>query len=176
MDIKVIIPCHLDSVRLKEKVIIDINGLPMIEHVRRRVLLSKNVDEVFIATNDNFIKDLVEGFGGKVIVTKGEHNTGTSRAAEAITNIECSHVILVQGDEPLLIPEYLDLFIGELEIEHIDMFNAISKFKNIAYLDDTSIVKCLINKKKHIITCFRKNPLSNMEKLKSEMKYLRFKD
>ena len=41
MDIKVIIPCHLDSVRLKEKVIIDINGLPMIEHVRRRVLLSK---------------------------------------------------------------------------------------------------------------------------------------
>jgi len=169
MEIKVIIPCHLGSVRLKEKVIIDINGLPMIEHVRRRVLLSKNVDEVFIATNDNLIKDLVESFGGKVIVTKGDHNTGTSRAAEAITNIECSHVILVQGDEPLLIPEYLDLFISELrKSEDIAMFNAISRFKNIAYLDDTSIVKCLINKKKNIITCFRESPFSNMEKFKAE--------
>ena len=104
MDIKVVIPCHLDSLRLKQKVIIDIHGLPMIEHVRRRVLLSKNVEQVFIATNDNLIKDLVESFGGKVIVTKENHNTGTSRVCEAIKNINCSHVVLVQGDEPLLVP------------------------------------------------------------------------
>lgn len=168
MDIKVVIPCHLDSLRLKQKVIIDIHGLPMIEHVRRRVLLSKNVEQVFIATNDNSIKDLVESFGGKVIVTKENHNTGTSRVCEAIKNINCSHVVLVQGDEPLLVPEYLDLFINKLkDSQDLLMWNAISKFKKKSYLDDISIVKCYLDQKNHIISCFRKNPLNNIEKFKS---------
>ena len=67
MNLKVIIPAHLASLRLKEKILIDIHGLPMIEHVRRRVLLSKEVSEVIVATCDFEIKKIVEGFGGKVV-------------------------------------------------------------------------------------------------------------
>ena len=55
MKIKVVIPCHLDSLRLRRKILIDIHGLPMIEHVRRRVLLAKR-DKVIIATGDKEIK------------------------------------------------------------------------------------------------------------------------
>ena len=164
MNIKVIIPCHLASIRLKEKVLIDIHGLPMIEHVRRRVLLSKNVDEVFIATNDLSIKNLIEDFDGKVIQTKKNHQTGTSRVSEAISNIKCSHVILVQGDEPLLIPEYLDLFIDKIkESKNEIMWNAISNINNDESFDDTSIVKCILSKNENIISCFRKNPLTNKQ-------------
>ena len=68
MNLKVIIPAHLASLRLKEKILIDIHGLPMIEHVRRRVLLSKEVSEVIVATCDFEIKKIVEGFGGKVVI------------------------------------------------------------------------------------------------------------
>ena len=59
MNLKVIIPCHLDSVRLEQKVLININGLPMVEHVRRRALLSNKVDSVFIATGDKEIKNII---------------------------------------------------------------------------------------------------------------------
>ena len=61
MNIQVIIPAHLNSIRLKRKVLIDINGLPMIEHVRRRVLLSKSINKVHVATGD------IEKFGPLVI-------------------------------------------------------------------------------------------------------------
>ena len=102
MKIKVVIPCNLDSLRLRRKILIDIHGLPMIEHVRRRVLLAKRVDKVIIATCDKEIKNEIEKFGGNVIFTKKIHVNGTSRVNEAISKLDCTHVILIQGDEPLL--------------------------------------------------------------------------
>lgn len=163
MNLKVIIPCHLDSVRLEKKVLININGLPMVEHVRRRALLSNKVDSVFIATGDKEIKNIIENYGGKVIFTKNTHHNGTSRAAEAISKIDCTHVLLIQGDEPLLIPEYLDIFIKNIvkSKDHF-MWNAISKIDSNLAHDNLSIVKCLINKKDEIISCFRKSPISNL--------------
>ena len=163
MNLKVIIPCHLDSVRLEKKVLININGLPMVEHVRRRALLSNKVDSVFIATGDKEIKNIIENYGGKVIFTKNTHHNGTSRAAEAISNIDCTHVLLIQGDEPLLTAEYLDIFIKNiLKSKDYLMWNAISKIDSNLAHDNLSIVKCLINKKGEIISCFRKSPISNL--------------
>ncbi|OUU47561.1 MAG: hypothetical protein CBC28_07000 [Flavobacteriaceae bacterium TMED68] len=162
MLIKVIIPCHLDSLRLKRKVLINIEGLPMIEHVRRRVLLAEEIDEVLIATGDSEIKDIVESFGGKVIFTNNLHQNGTSRVFEAISKINCSHVLLVQGDEPLLIPSYLDFFIKSIkESKDEMMWNAISEINNPDDINDENKVKCILNIKNQIIFCFRKSPVSN---------------
>ena len=162
MKIKVIIPCHLDSKRLDQKVLIDINGLPMVEHVRRRVLLSKKTENVFIATGDQRIKDVVESFGGDVLFTKKKHENGTSRISEAISNTDCTHVILIQGDEPLIIPEYIDIFIDQmLNSESYNMWNAISKLNSNEVYNDLSKVKCLIDVHGQFITCFRKTPISS---------------
>ena len=79
----------------------------MIEHVRRRALMSEAIGKIYVATNDNEIADLVKSYGGDVIMTKNRHTNGTSRVAEAITNFDCSHVILLQGDEPLLLPQVM---------------------------------------------------------------------
>lgn len=164
MNIKVIIPCHLDSIRLEQKILINIQGLPMVEHVRRRVLLSKKVDNVFIATGDEKIKSVIEGYGGDVLFTKKIHQNGTSRAAEAMSQIDCTHVVLIQGDEPLLIPDYLDIFIQNILDSKEDlMWNAVSKINSKKAYNDTSIVKCLTNNKAEIISCFRKAPISNLE-------------
>ena len=65
-----IIPCHLDSIRLKRKVLLDLQGLPMLEHVRRRALKSKFLKDVFIATGDKEIISIMKNFGSKIIVTK----------------------------------------------------------------------------------------------------------
>ena len=110
MKIVAVIPAHLASVRFPRKILFDFHGLPMIEHVRRRALLSKSISDVYVATCDNEIADVIKSFGGKVIMTSNSHTNGTSRVAEAIADIECSHVMLLQGDEPLLLPRHLDEF------------------------------------------------------------------
>ena len=86
----------------------------MIEHVRRRALLSKKISDVYVATCDKKIADAVIAHGGKVILTDDHHLNGTSRVAEAVTEIDASHIILLQGDEPLLLPSYVDAVIDAI--------------------------------------------------------------
>tara|TARA_B100001175_G_scaffold315617_1_gene327573 strand:- start:16932 stop:17696 length:765 start_codon:yes stop_codon:yes gene_type:complete len=162
MEIKIVIPVHLASRRLERKALIDIEGLPMIEHVRRRAMLSKGISDVYIATGDKEIKNITEKYGGKVILTKQNHQNGTSRVAEAISNIDCSHVLLVQGDEPLLIPHYIDLFIEGIKKSNTDkMWNAITRFKEMNFVHEHSLVKCFLDINNHIISCFREVPVSS---------------
>ena len=89
----VVIPARLNSQRFPNKILLDLKGLPMLEHVRRRVLLAQNVEEVYIATCDQEIKQTLEVFGAKVIMTSDQHKNGTTRVAEAVKNIDCSEVI-----------------------------------------------------------------------------------
>ena len=110
----VVIPARLNSKRFPNKILFDLKGLPMIEHVRRRALLAKNVEEVYIATCDIEIRDVLEGYGAEVIMTSKNHKNGTTRVAEAVSNINCSNVILIQGDEPLLLPRHLDKMINTI--------------------------------------------------------------
>ena len=167
MNLKVIIPAHLASLRLKEKILIDIHGLPMIEHVRRRVLLSKEVSEVIVATCDFEIKKIVEGFGGKVVMTSNDHQNGTSRVAEAVSKIKCSHVLIVQGDEPLIHPEHINLMVKSmLNNDKIKIWNGITSINSIDDLNNRDLVKCFVNSKNQIGMCFRNNPgFSGLKKL-----------
>ena len=64
-----IIPSHLNSVRFPKKILYKIKGLPMIEHVRRRALISKQFDEVVVCTCDLKIKKVINNYNGKVIMT-----------------------------------------------------------------------------------------------------------
>ena len=97
-----VIPAHLASIRLSKKILLNIFGLPMIEHVRRRILLTNTNFKVYVATCDKKIEDIINSYGGNVINTSRNHTNGTSRVCEAINKIDCTHVILVQGDEPLI--------------------------------------------------------------------------
>ena len=124
----VVIPARLNSLRFPKKILFNIKGLPMLEHVRRRVLLSKKVDNVFIATCDNEIKNVMESFGANVIMTSAKHLNGTSRVAEAIENIDCKNVILIQGDEPLILPNDIEYFINNVKnSSNTNAWNATKK-------------------------------------------------
>ena len=97
-----IIPTRLNSKRYPKKALIKIKGLSMIEHVRRRVLLSNAFEDVYVATCDYKIKREIEKFHGKVIMTSDNNKTATDRVAEAARRIKCSHIVNVQGDEILV--------------------------------------------------------------------------
>ena len=108
MNLVGIIPAHLASVRFPRKILYKFKGIPMIEHVRRRALQSKLLSKVIVATCDKEIAEVIEQFGGEVILTSSKHKSGTSRIAEAASNIDCSHAMLIQGDEPLLLSKHID--------------------------------------------------------------------
>ena len=109
-----IIPARLESSRLPNKVLADILGLPMIVHVFKRCSLAKSLDAVYVATDNNKIRKVVEQYGGEVIMTSAEHQTGTDRIAEAAQDIDADIVVNVQGDEALVNPEYIDKAVDSL--------------------------------------------------------------
>ena len=157
--IAAIIPAHLDSVRFKRKVLYNIFGFPMIEHVRRRATLSKKIDYVAVATGDQEIADVVKNYGGNVVMTSKQHLNGSSRVAEASENLDASHVILLQGDEPLLLPDYIDQMIDAIVKEpENDSWNGTGPIEKKEQLDLNSHVKCAINDQHKIMYCFRRSP------------------
>jgi len=172
MKIVGIIPAHLASVRFPKKILFNIHGLPMIEHVRRRALLSKELDDVIVTTCDEEIANAVESYGGKVIMTNNNHKNGTSRVAEAVQNYDCSHVLLLQGDEPLLLPHHVDSMIKRIkENPEIDAWNATANINAEVELDLHSFVKCATTKTNKIMHCFRKSPYYS--DLKTQQKFVR---
>ena len=101
------VPSRLESTRLPRKALADICGLPMVIHVLRRVQMSPIVDEVYIATDSEEIKSLVESYGGRAIMTGTHHTTGIERIAEASAGMDYDVICLINGDEPALNPDHI---------------------------------------------------------------------
>lgn len=102
MNFIVIIPARYGSTRFPGKPLVDIAGKPMIAHVVERAMQA-NAENVFVATDDDRIADCVKGFGGQVVMTRTDHQSGTERLAEVVENLKCDDetiVVNVQGDEP----------------------------------------------------------------------------
>jgi len=107
MNVAAVIPARMASTRYPGKPLADIHGMTTVEHVYRRTVMSESVDETYVATPDDEIREDVERFGGKYIMT-GEHTRATDRVAEAAEHLEADVVIVMQGDEPLVYPEMID--------------------------------------------------------------------
>ena len=141
-----IIPARMAATRFPGKPLAKIFGLPMIEHVRRRVCLCKTLTEVFVATCDDEIKETVEFFGGKVIMTSKSHERCTDRIEEAVRNLEADIVVNVQGDEPLVTPDMIEKLVEPLG--HSDDIQAVCLIYPIVELsdiEDINTVKAVIN-------------------------------
>ena len=109
-----VIPARWASTRFPGKPLALIHGKPMIQWVAEQVEKARLVSEVVVATDDMRIFNAVNKFGGRAIMTSAEHSTGTDRVAEVAEIIECGIVVNVQGDEPLIPPENIDLVIRPL--------------------------------------------------------------
>ena len=168
-----IIPCHLASVRFPNKILLDLYGLPMVEHVRRRALLSKRLNKVYIACSDPKIINKLREFKANIVKTKKKHLNGTSRVGEAIQNINCTHLILLQGDEPLLLPNYLNKLYDKIEkYPEIDAWNLTAPITSNKQFKDESIVKCSINYNNEIKSLYRKSDKNNIKKNTNHRKIL----
>ena len=144
-----ILPARLESSRLPRKALKDICGLPMIVHVFKRCLLSKKLDEVYVATDSFEIKEVVEKYGGKVIMTSSKHETGTDRIAEAALKLDAEIIVNIQGDEALVDPKYIDRVTNEL-IENPDI-NVGILVNSFSKKDSPSDIKVVLNKNNDVM-------------------------
>jgi 3-deoxy-manno-octulosonate cytidylyltransferase (CMP-KDO synthetase) len=110
-----VIPARYASSRFPGKPLVMIGGKSMIQRVYDQSMKSRNLDKVVIATDDTRIKEHVLGFGGEVFITSTSHTSGTERIGEVIQQMEQSGiddydvVVNIQGDEPRLNPEQIDI-------------------------------------------------------------------
>lgn len=151
-----IIPARMASSRLPGKPLLEVRGLPMVEHVRRRALLCRRFSEIVVATCDREIAQVVEQHGGRALMTSPEHPAATDRVAEAMQHVDCTHVVNLQGDELLVLPSDLETFVRAMEHQpHIPAWNALARIEEAAELSDHAVVKCAVSDSGRLLFCSR---------------------
>ena len=112
-----IIPARWNSTRFPGKALHVIAGKPLLRHVWERSEQAKTLEKVIIATDDMRIAEAAFGWGAEVSVTSAKHRSGTDRVAEVASKAPAfTHVLNIQGDEPLTDPELLDQLVREYRV------------------------------------------------------------
>jgi 3-deoxy-manno-octulosonate cytidylyltransferase (CMP-KDO synthetase) len=143
-----VIPARYGSSRFPGKILAELDGRPMIEHVYRRAAAARGVDAVVTATDDPRIADAVRRFGGIVRMTSASHKTGTDRTAEVARALSCDIVVSVQGDEPLIEPDVIASVVQPLLNDRsIDMATPCTRIADAAEYADPNVVKVVANRR-----------------------------
>jgi len=141
-----VIPARFHSTRLPGKILANIAGKPMIEHVYRRAAAASRVHAVIVATDDERIATAVRAFGGAALMTRADHVSGTDRIAEAISGLACRAVVNVQGDEPLIESETIDAAIAPLLADtSVEMSTLSRPFQSLEEFKSPHVVKVVTN-------------------------------
>ena len=144
----IIIPTRLEAKRFPNKPLAKINDIPMIVHVLNRAKES-NVGEVFIATPDNEIVNIIKENGGEAILTKNEHLSGTDRVYEAYLKRLKNKVDLIinlQGDMPNIKPNSISKLEKLMRSNECEIGTLASDIKNKEEIIDPNIVKVDVEK------------------------------
>lgn len=141
-----VIPARYDSSRFPGKPLALIAGRPMIQHVAERAKMSRRVSRVVVATDDGRIRAAVEAAGGEAILTRREHRSGTERIAEVAVHIPAEIYVNVQGDEPLISPEAIDIAVDEiLSDAETQVATLCTPISHAAEIMDPNIAKVVLD-------------------------------
>ncbi len=148
-----IIPARYASTRFPAKPLIDIGGKTMIQRVCEQAKKAKSLTDVVVATDDNRIAEHVKSFGGNVVMTSESHQSGTDRCFEAINSFSknADVVINIQGDEPFIHPEQIDLVASCFTSADVQIATLVKKITTDEELFNVNIPKVLLNKNKEAI-------------------------
>ena len=164
MKIVVGIPARMGSSRFPGKPMKKICNMPMIEHVYKRCQFAKNINKVFVAACDEEIKHAVEDFSGKVYMTPPEIPRPGLRVAEACKTLDLDDediIVVVQGDEPLVFPEMIDLAVAPLINDpSVQLLTLVANANENEWLDSNE-VKVVVDANEDILFMSRSPIPSN---------------
>lgn len=144
----IIIPARYGSSRLEGKPLLKVAGKSVIQWVYEKAQQSKLADMIIVATDDKRIFDEVESFGGVVEMTSSEHKCGSDRIMEVVSrHPEISFICNLQGDEPLIRPEAIDVVIENVKFDEMaDISTLIRELKDEEEINNPNLVKCVTDK------------------------------
>ena len=145
-----VIPARYGSTRFPGKPLALIAGKPMIQHVYERTARAGLLSRVIVATDDVRIKEVVEGFGGVAVMTSSEHPSGTDRVAEVARELDHTHYVNIQGDEPLIDPAYVDTC-ARLLIEGAEMSTLATRIRWRHEIFDQNVAKVVLDRRGYAI-------------------------
>ena len=168
-----LIPTRLNSIRLPQKALMPINGIPLVVHTYKRTKLSKKISDVYICCDDAKIYKEVKKFGVKVMMTSKHHKNGTERIFEAYKKINKNYDLIVdiQGDEPLISPYHIDQVVTFHEKNlKTDIILPTLKVKS---KNNTNIIKVIKDINNYVIYLSRGNiPFEYKDSIKQIDKHL----
>lgn len=159
-----VIPARYKSTRFEGKPLADIQGKPMIWWTYKQAKKVKEIDEVYVATDDERIVEVCKKYNIKYIITSSMHKTSTERLFEVANSIKSDFYICINGDEPLINPSVIKQIIPK-NIENIDMNNVyvanlMTKMKNPVEVVDNTNIKVVVNNDNKAIYMSR-SPIPN---------------
>ena len=147
MDVIGVIPARYSSVRFEGKVLADIMGKPMIQHVWERAKQAKILDDVIIACDNELVEKTAKEFGAKTVFTSKAHICGTDRIAEVVNPLDVRIIVNIQGDEPLIHPMMIDSVARALlNNKNLSMATLRKRIDDTALINDPNIVKVVVDK------------------------------
>lgn len=169
MSILGIIPARYASTRFPAKPLADMGGKSMIRRVYEQAKKSKSLSKVVVATDHEEIYQHVIDFGGDVCMTSTHHASGTDRCYEVLLkeNTSFDYVINIQGDEPFIAPEQIDLLASLLLDGDTELATLIKKIDSVEQLFNPNLVKAVVNKNAEALY-FSRSPIPyvrNMEQV-----------
>ena len=142
-----IIPARFHSTRFQGKVLADLGGRSVIQHVWENAKKAKMIDDLIIAADDERIIDAAQGFGAQAVYTSPDQPSGTDRLLEVVNPIDVNVVVNIQGDEPMVKPEMIDeLARALLDDKDVKMATLAKVIEDDAEADDPNVVKVVIDK------------------------------
>ena len=142
MKILGIIPARYGSTRFPGKPLALLAGKPMVQWVYERAAQTELLSEVLVATDDQRIFDAVKKFGGRVVMTRRDHPSGSDRIAEVAATSDAEIIVNVQGDEPLIEPATIEAAIAPLLADNSIVMSTTSEpIESAADLLNPNVVK-----------------------------------
>ena len=148
-----IIPSRFASSRFPGKPLVMINGMTMIERVYVQACKAKSLQKVIVATDNNDIYNAVKSFGGNVMMTSADHQSGTDRCAEILQKeINAWNVVVnIQGDEPFIDPQQIDLLVSCFTDPSVEIATLVKKINNAADLLNPNTPKVILDQQRNAI-------------------------
>lgn len=147
-----IIPARMASIRFPGKPLAQIHGIPMVGHVYFRSRMSRVLGEVYIATCDEAVRQYADRIGARCIMTADTHERATDRTAEAMLKIEAESgrrtdiVVMIQGDEPMTLPEMIDEAIAPIAADPlVNVVNLMAHIDTVEDFEDPNEVKVVVD-------------------------------
>lgn len=153
-----IIPSRYNSSRFPGKPLADIMGVSMIQRVYQQASNCNLLNKVIVATDDERISFHVKSFGGEVMMTSKNHETGTDRCGEVMKNLEEHYdiVVNIQGDEPFINPEQITNLLELFQDSDVQIATLAKKIDDFETYTDANKVKVTFNNK-NIASSFKRN-------------------